>query len=94
MPTQRPRHTITETGDVAVAFQRVRALGVTPDPKQLVVLGAERLVEDAQREHDEDDRRRCLREELLRSTLDGSVNTEAALAAHERGWTHLGDDIT
>jgi len=34
-----------------------------------------------------------LRERLLTRTLGGAANTEAALDAHERGWTHFGDDI-
>ncbi|MGI8750087.1 MAG: hypothetical protein ACR2J6_06005 [Thermoleophilaceae bacterium] len=93
MPTKRPRHTITETDDVAVAFQRVRAVGADPEPKHLVLLGAQKLVEDVERGHQEEARRAELRERLLARTVGRAVNTEAALDAHERGWAHFGDDI-
>jgi hypothetical protein len=93
VPTKRPRHTITETDDVAIAFQRVRAVGADPEPKRLVLLGAQKLVEDVERQHQVEGGRAELRERLLARTLGGAVNTEAALDAHERGWTHFGDDI-
>lgn len=78
---------------MALAFERVRAIGVTPEAKELVVLGAEKLIDDVARDRREDDRRQRLRERLLARASEGSIDTEAALAAHEQGWAHFGDDV-
>lgn len=94
MPRGHPRHTITETGAIADAFAAVRAVGEEPDPKRLVVLGAEKLVEEHRRRADDDRRRAALRERLIhRTTRPDGVDTGAALWAHEEAWRRgLPDD--
>lgn len=87
MPTKLRRHTITETNEVAEALSRVRAVGETLDLKRLVVLGAERLVEEHQSRVDDEDRRAALRHRLLARTLTTpGVDIEIAKWAHEQAW--------
>lgn len=87
MPTKLRRYSITETGEVASALEHVRATGETPDLKRLVVLGAERLVEEHRRRQEDEGRRAALRERLLtRSVTAPGVDTEAAVWVHEQAW--------
>jgi hypothetical protein len=91
MPTKLPRHTITETGPVAEAFARVRAVGEEPDVRRLVVLGAQKLIEEHHLRETDGQRRAALQERLIaRTTRPGGVDTDAAIWAHEQSWTrHL-----
>ena len=86
MPTTKPRHTITETGHVAEALDRARAVGVD-DIRELVILGAEAAVARATEGRQHDDRRRRMRERLAaRLERGGAVDREAAREAREHGW--------
>lgn len=86
MPTTKPRHTITETGQVADALHRARAVGIE-DIRELVILGAEAAVARATERRQQDDRRRQLRERLAaRLERCGAVDREAAWEAREHGW--------
>jgi hypothetical protein len=87
VPTKLRRHTITETDEVAKALLQVRAVGETLDLKRLVVLGAERLVEEHKDLEADEDHRRALRMRLLKRTLTApGVDAEAAQWAHEQAW--------
>jgi hypothetical protein len=87
MPTKLRRHTITETDEVAEALSHVRAIGETFDLKQLVVLGAERLVEEHRDKQADEDSRTALRQRLLaRGLTTPGVDVEAAQWAHEQAW--------
>lgn len=94
MPTSRRRHTITEVGLVDEAFSAVRALGVEPDAKDLVVRGARALLAELNQEQADQQRRVELRERLIRRTTSpDAVETAAAVWAHEGSWArNLPDD--
>lgn len=86
VPTTKPRHTITETGQVAQALGRARAVGVD-DIRELVILGADAAVARAAERQGHDDRRRRLRERLsARLERSAAVDREAAREAREHGW--------
>jgi hypothetical protein len=87
VPTKLRRHSITETDEVALALAHVRAVGEAVDLKQLVVLGAERLVEEKQEQQDDEAHRTALRKRLLaRSLTAPGVDADAARWAHEQAW--------
>jgi hypothetical protein len=87
MPTKLRRHTITETYEVARALSQVRAVGETLDLKRLVILGAERLVEEHHSQEADEGRRAALRQRLLTRTLTApGVDAEATQWAHEQAW--------
>jgi hypothetical protein len=85
---------ITETDEVGVALDRVRA--VDPDGKvnlaELVILGAGAKVEQLERDRDDDARRATLRERFLERTRSGAgVDWDALADVHEHGWAHGSD---
>lgn len=93
MPTKRPRHTITEVGPVEEAFALLRAEVGEPDPRELIVLGAQRKLE-LEREHERSAaHRRELRERLIaRTTEPGAIDRVAAAAVRERGFSREPDE--
>lgn len=89
MPTNRPRHTITETPPVERALRPLRALEPNGriDFKELVILGAQEKAARLQSENgDAEQRRRELVEEFLAMRDGDGVDAEVGLAIHERGW--------
>lgn len=93
MPTQRPRHTITEVGRVEDALGRVRAVqGGDVDLRELIVLGAEVAVDRARQEAASEERRAVLRRRLIeRIGRPGEFDLEAAEAVREHGWVREQD---
>lgn len=91
MPTQRPRHTITEVGPVEEALGRVRAVRGEVDLRELIVLGAEVAVERARQEAEADERRADLRRRLIERIGRTGVDLEAAEEVRERGWARQQD---
>ena len=87
MPTTRPRHTITEVGDVEDALQRVRKQTGSADVRELIVLGAEAKLEREQERLRSAARRAELRERLIaRTAHPGGVDVEAAAEVRRHGW--------
>lgn len=88
MPTSRPRHTITEVGEVEEALNRVRELEGTVDVRRLVVLGAEVAVEQAQEHRRDREEVERLRARLLERLRTGrGLDREAAEDVRARGWS-------
>lgn len=88
MPTRRPRHTVTEVGAVADALRQARAVRPSIKPAELIVRGAEALVEDDRRSGAEDQERRALRERLLkRASTDDGLDRAALREAREQAWS-------
>jgi len=86
MPTKHPRHAITETPEVKAALDALRAQldGERADLAQLVILGAQTQLE---RLRAEDERRRALREDLVRRIRSGELDADPALADEaKRSW--------
>lgn len=85
MPTSKPRHTVTEVGEIAEAFARARRIRPEIGARELIVLGAEALVEH-QREHERDSQvRLVLRQRLLeRVTQPDGIDREALAEARWR----------
>lgn len=89
MPTQRKRHSITETEPVAAALDALRERAdARVDLAELVVLGAQEKLqrlesEDAARRH-----RNALRQRFAERTVTGrGVDVDALLDAHRPGWS-------
>jgi hypothetical protein len=94
VPTTRKRHMVTETDEVGAALARVRA--ADPNGKvnlaELVVLGAERKLEQLQTSPEIEAHQLALRERFLeRSRTGEGIDWEAAIYAHEHGWGDRGD---
>ena len=88
MPTKHQRHTITEVGPVATALERAREVRADVKAADLVVLGAEVLVERERAAAREDEQRGALRRGLRKRVIEGSGLDEAALsAAREHAWS-------
>lgn len=89
MPTQRPRHTITETPPVQRALSRLRALDPAApiDFKELVILGAETKAQALTEQNGGAGRRhQALVEEFLALRADERLDACAGLALHDGGW--------
>ena len=82
MPTKHPRHIVTEVGPVAEAFARARRVKPDIHVRDLVLLGAEAVVEQAERERVDEERRAVAIERLFALTTgpDG-IDHAAALEA-------------
>jgi len=94
MPTSRKRHSVTETDEVASALDRIRAADATGQVNlaELVVLGAERKLQDLALRRDDERRRGELRERFLARTASGEgIDWDAMDEVHERGWSHAAD---
>jgi hypothetical protein len=92
IPTNRPRHTITEVGPVADALERVRSVAGEADVRELVVLGADAFVKRAAEDRATSEQRAALRERLIARTVQaGTVDREAATSVREHGWARDGD---
>jgi hypothetical protein len=88
VPTNRKRHTVTETDRVERALAPLRAEGVDVDFADLVIRGARATVDDLRAAADDDARRAALREQFLARTRSAhGFDLEAALSVRERGWT-------
>ncbi|MBA2429893.1 MAG: hypothetical protein H0V55_09250 [Thermoleophilaceae bacterium] len=87
MPTTRPRHTITEVGDVADALAKVRSVAGEADIRRLIVLGADTFLREADDRARAEARRAALKERLLaRIAASAPVDPDAAREVRERGW--------
>lgn len=92
LPTTRPRHTITEVGDVEDALRRVRAETGAADLRELVVLGAEAKLKLEFERRGSAQRGAALRERLIaRTASPGGVDSSAAAEVRRRGWARAGD---
>lgn len=87
MPTTRPRHTITEVGDVADALATVRSIAGEADIRRLIVLGADAFVREADERARSEERRALLKKRLLaRIAASAPVDPDAAREVREHGW--------
>ena len=79
MPTKHPRHAITETPRVKEALDALRAElnGERPDLADLVVVGAQAKLA---RLRSDDQRRRALREDLVKRIRSRDLDLDPALA--------------
>jgi hypothetical protein len=85
---------ITETDEVGAALDRVRA--ADPERKvnlpELVLLGAERKVEQLETASSVEAHQLALRMRFLERTRTGEgIDWEAAVYVHEHGWGDRGD---
>ena len=75
------------------AFTLLRAEVGEPDPRELVVLGAERKLELVREREQNAAHRQNLRERLIaRTTKPGAIDSAAAAAVRELGWSRELDD--
>lgn len=86
MPTRHPRHTVTEVGLVATAFERARQVRADVKAADLVVLGAEALVERERASAFEDEQRSALRGRL-RERVQSGLDLAALSEAREHAWS-------
>jgi len=79
VPTKHPRHAITETPRVKEALDALRAElnGERPDLADLVVVGAQAKLA---RLRSDDQRRRALREDLVKRIRSRDLDLDPALA--------------
>lgn len=88
MPTSRRRHTITEVGSVEKALDRVRAATGEPDIRELVVLGADVLLERQRVAREREGRREELRRRLIdRASTGEGIDLVAATEVRRGGWS-------
>jgi len=88
VPTNRRRHTITETDGVEQALAPLRAEGVDVDFGELVIRGARAKLDELHAARDDEVRRRALREQFLARTSSAEgFDLEAAVSVREHGWT-------
>lgn len=90
MPTDKPRHTITETGEVAEVLESLRAAGEPTTSRQLahlIVRGGEARLCELEHTRADERRRRDLRERFLALT-PAEIDVTALEAVHEHGWSH------
>ncbi len=84
VPTKHPRHIVTEVGPIAEAFARARRVKPDVHVRDLVLLGAEAVVEQAKRERGDDERRAAAIERLIALTTDpDGIDHAAALEVGE-----------
>lgn len=87
MPTSRKRHMVTETEPVQRALEPLRAIGQRVDMGELVILGAQRKLDEVRRSQRDAAERRKLREQFLDLTSRGDVfDLDAAAEVREHGW--------
>ena len=85
---------ITETDDIGAALDRVRSAdpGRKVNLSELVLLGAERKIEQLATSRAIDHEQRTLAMRFLERTRTGEgIDWEAAVYAHEHGWGDRGD---
>jgi len=88
MPTKLRRHTITETPQVSAALDELRRRGEPVTLAELVIRGAQAVVEDLDRRAGEDSDPAALRARLAERLRTGDgLDLGAALDARDRGWT-------
>jgi len=87
MPTKHPRHTVTEVGPVATAFERARRVRADVKAADLVVLGAEALVERERASVQEAEQRRALRRRLRERVNEAGGLDRAALSEARHAWS-------
>ena len=85
---------VTETDEVGAALDRVRR--AAPDTSvnlgELLVLGADRKVQQLEQARRDDERRAELRERFLQRTRSGAgIDWDALAEVHESGWVHAPD---
>ena len=84
VPTKHPRHIVTEVGPVADAFARARRVRPNVHVRDLVLLGAEALVEQEAREQADEGRRAAAIERLIELSLDpDGFDRKAAVHVHD-----------
>lgn len=84
MPTKHPRHIVTEVGPVAEAFAKARKVQPDVHVRDLVLLGAQALIERAERDEVDDERRAAAIEELIRMAQDpDAFDRDAGIHVHE-----------
>jgi len=84
MPTKHPRHIVTEVGPVAEAFAKARRVQPDVHVRDLVLLGAEAIVERAEQEEADEERRAAAIERLIAMTTTGDgIDHEAARYVHD-----------
>lgn len=90
MPTQRKRHTVTETDEVGDVLRRVEAAtGERADLGELVLLGGKEKLLRTQLQHEANVQRGVLRRRLVERTRTGEgIDLDAVSDVHESGWTH------
>lgn len=90
VPTQRKRHSITESDAVEDVLRRLEAAtGERPDLGELVTIGGNELLRRTEKQQQADDQRRTLRRRLLERTRTGEgIDQDALTAARAHGWVH------
>lgn len=84
MPTKHPRHIVTETGVVAEAFARARRVDPDVHIRDLVLAGADAIVERGRQAEVDEERRAAAIERLIAMTTSGDgIDHEAAIYVHE-----------
>lgn len=84
MPTKHPRHIITETGPVAEAFAKARRVKPDVHVRDLVLLGAQAIVEQAEQVTvDEERRQRAIADLIVLSQDPNAFDREAAIHVHD-----------
>jgi hypothetical protein len=89
MPTQHPRHSITETPPVREALDELRRCGERIRLGDLVIRGARQRLGELRAERDEEAHKRELRLQLVEQLRTGEgLDAAAAYEVREHGWTH------
>ncbi|MBA2348753.1 MAG: hypothetical protein H0V81_10710 [Solirubrobacterales bacterium] len=84
MPTKHPRHIVTETGRIAEAFAKARRVKPDVHVRDLVLLGAEAIVEQAEQETvDEERRQRAIADLIALSQDPDAFDRDAAIHVHD-----------
>ncbi|MGI8729387.1 MAG: hypothetical protein ACR2LK_05265 [Solirubrobacteraceae bacterium] len=88
MPTQRKRHTVTETDAVGDTLRQVEAVtGRRADLGELIVIGGEVKLRRAEQDARDSQARLRLRQRFVERTQTGEgIDTGALQAVHESGW--------
>jgi hypothetical protein len=72
MPTKRRRHMITETAEIEMALEPLRARGVSVTLPELVIKGAKTTLAEVQAAADDADHNRAARERFLERARTGA----------------------
>lgn len=84
MPTKHRRHIVTETGPVAEAFARARRVQPDVHVRDLVIAGADAIVERGrQAEVDEEVRAAAIERLIELTTKPGGIDHEAGRYVHD-----------
>jgi hypothetical protein len=85
VPTQRPRHTITETDEVQEALAPLRAHGIEVSFPALLIRGAQATLADRERADADEAERRAARERFFDGAAE-RFDLDAAIAVRDAGW--------